>query len=73
LFDAAPADAGIPVVEVDGRVAMTANEATLVAEAKALVPPEMPSRPSSPGRRAPSLMSRLAECARLDRVECRKD
>ena len=32
LLDAAPADADIPVVEVDGRVAMAGDQPDLVAE-----------------------------------------
>src|SRR5438270_4532043 len=36
LFDAVPGDPDVPVVEVDGRVAMAGDEADLVAEAEAV-------------------------------------
>src|SRR6266436_4921365 len=36
LLDAAPADANIPVVEVDGRVAVAGDQADLVAEREAV-------------------------------------
>src|SRR6516164_3507051 len=52
LFDAAGADGDVPVVEVDGGVAMAGDEADLVAEAEAVDGAGDASRPSPSGRRA---------------------
>jgi hypothetical protein len=47
LLDAVGADADVPVVEVDGRVAMAGDEADLVAECEAVGGGETASRPCS--------------------------
>ena len=47
LLDAVAADADIPVVEVDGRVAVAGDEADLVAEPEAVGGAETASRPCS--------------------------
>jgi hypothetical protein len=44
LFDAVAADADVPVVEVDGGVAMAGDETDLVAILRRLVAPETPRR-----------------------------
>jgi hypothetical protein len=52
LLDAVAADGEVPVVEVDGRVAMAGRTRILSPMRRRLVAPEMPRRPYSSAARS---------------------